>query len=173
MTHAPRRGYTRGMALNELLLVTGRRVLVLAIAATAVTGCAQRSLSPDVYSRDDAGRIHSNEFGEVVELREVPIEGRSSVIGTYGGGYVGAAAGGAVGDGAGQDIAEAVGAVAGAVVGQRAEEAATRTDGLEITVRLDSGRLITIVQGADVAFVEGERVRVMTAGNGRGRIVKY
>lgn len=148
-----------------------RTLGAIALALT-LAGCALPSLSPDVYGRSDAGRIHNQRLGEVVMLRSVPISGRSGVIGTYGGGYIGAAVGGTVGDGGGENVAEAVGAVAGAVAGQKAEEVATRSQGLEITVKLDDGDTITLVQGADVPFEVGERVRVLISGNERGRIQK-
>jgi outer membrane lipoprotein SlyB len=57
-----------------------------------------------------------------------------------------------------------VGAVAGGVAGQAAEQAATGTTGLEITVRLDSGQLIAVVQEAEESFRPGERVRVLRGG---------
>jgi outer membrane lipoprotein SlyB len=58
-------------------------------------------------------------------------------------------------------VASVVGAVAGGVAGQAGEQLATGKTGLEITVRLDSGQLIAIVQEADEAFKPGERVRVL------------
>lgn len=37
-------------------------------------------------------------------------------------------------------------------------------NGIEITVRLDSGRLIAITQAADESFRVGDRVRVLSGG---------
>ena len=45
-----------------------------------------------------------------------------------------------------------------------AEEAVTRKDGVEITVKLDSGRVLAITQAADEEFRVGDRVRVLTGG---------
>jgi outer membrane lipoprotein SlyB len=54
--------------------------------------------------------------------------------------------------------------VAGGVAGQAAEQGATRQTGLEITVKLDSGRLIAVTQAADESFKPGDRVRVLSDG---------
>jgi outer membrane lipoprotein SlyB len=58
--------------------------------------------------------------------------------------------------------------MAGSVV----EEKATQQRGLEITVQLDSGEVIAIVQAADVSFDEGDQVRVLRRPNGEARVVQ-
>ena len=57
-----------------------------------------------------------------------------------------------------------VGAVVGGIAGSAAEEGITRKDGIEITVKLDSGSLVAIVQEADEQFQPGERVRLLESG---------
>lgn len=42
--------------------------------------------------------------------------------------------------------------------------------GVEVTVKLDSGRTMAVVQGADISFAPGQRVRVMI-GQGTTRVV--
>ena len=46
----------------------------------------------------------------------------------------------------------------------------TAQPGLEITVRLDSGRVIAVTQGMDERFYQGDRVRVLTAPDGTVRV---
>ena len=77
---------------------------------------------------------------------------------------VGGVAGSNVGGGKGSIIGTVVGAVAGGLAGSAIEEGVTRREGVEITVRLDGGRLLAIVQEADEAFRPGERVRVLSGG---------
>jgi outer membrane lipoprotein SlyB len=48
----------------------------------------------------------------------------------------------------------------------------TRQQGLQITVRLDSGRTIAVTQAADEAFRPGDRVRVLSGG-GVTRVQHY
>ncbi|HWT27941.1 MAG TPA: hypothetical protein VN084_00405, partial [Methylophilaceae bacterium] len=66
--------------------------------------------------------------------------------------------------GAGQAIATVVGAIVGGIAGAAAEEGITRKDGIEITVKLDSGPLVAIVQEADEVFQPGEKVRLIESG---------
>ncbi|MCZ6500542.1 MAG: hypothetical protein O6844_08670, partial [Gammaproteobacteria bacterium] len=66
----------------------------------------------------------------------------------------------------------AVGGVVGAVAGQAIEKKITEQDGLEITIEMDNGRVIAIVQAATVDFVDGERVRVLTGRGDRARVLK-
>ena len=71
-----------------------------------------------------------------------------------------------IGGGRGRDIATVAGAVAGGIAGQRVEESASRRQGVEITVRLDSGIMISVVQEADPNqdFWPGQPVRVLGQG---------
>jgi outer membrane lipoprotein SlyB len=62
--------------------------------------------------------------------------------------------------------------VAGAVAGQAIEERATREDAWQITVELESGRTIAVVQAQDQAFQIGERVRVYMRRDGAARVGK-
>lgn len=142
---------------------------LIAIAATlALTGCAP-SLSGSVYSRDQARTEQSVRIGTVESVRQVQIEGTRSGVGATAGAVIGGIAGSGVGSGRGSQVGAVVGAVAGGVAGQAGEQMATGKAGLEITVRLDSGQLIAIVQDSDEAFRPGERVRVLS-GRGTTRV---
>ena len=48
--------------------------------------------------------------------------------------------------------------------GAAVEEGVTRQKGVEITVKLDSGRMLAITQAADEEFRVGDRVRVLSGG---------
>lgn len=138
-------------------------VLAAFLAALVASGCAP-SKSGSVYTRDEARREQSVRMGVVESVRHVQIEGTRSGVGPAAGAAVGGIAGSGVGNGRGSAAAAVVGAVAGGVAGQAAEQAVTRRDGLEITVRLDNGRMVAIVQEADEAFKPGERVRILSNG---------
>jgi len=139
-------------------------VTLSAAAALAVlAGCAP-SKSGSAYTRDEARREQSVRMGVVESVRQVQIEGTRSSVGPAAGAVVGGVAGSGVGSGRGSAVASVLGAVAGGVAGQAAEEAATRRTGVEITVRLDGGRMVAIVQEADEAFKPGERVRILSDG---------
>lgn len=139
-----------------------RCFLVLALLGI-LAGCAS-SNSGSVYSRDEARRVQTVKTGTVESVRSVKLEGTKSPVGTIAGGAVGGIAGSSVGSGRGSSIAAVIGAVAGAVAGSALEEVATRKDALEITVKLDGGGMVAIVQEADEAFNAGDRVRIVEHG---------
>jgi outer membrane lipoprotein SlyB len=61
------------------------------------------------------------------------------------------------------------GAILGGVIGQNVEQSANERRGEEITVLLDSGRYLAVVQEADESFRPGDRVRVLS-GRGNTRV---
>lgn len=141
-------------------------LLPLAIVSA---GCASGLGSGD-YKRREARRVYEVKMGVVENVRNVRLEGTESGVGAVAGGAVGGIAGSSVGGGKGQAIGAVLGAVAGGVAGAAAEEALTRKPGLEITVRLDSGRTIAVVQeDTGEHFAVGDRVRILESG-GQARV---
>ncbi len=149
-----------------------RHSLVILFTALALSACTIPGPTPDAYGRSQSARAYGVKYGEVAMVRSVPLPGRSTAVGRTGGTIVGAVVGSTVGDGVGQIIASSAGAVVGAVAGEHVEEAVTRKDGLEITVRMDDGAVVTVVQEATVEFVAGERVRILMRANDQPSILK-
>lgn len=139
-------------------------LLAAAVAAASVLSACAPSMSGGAYSRGEARREQSVRMGVVESVREVQIEGTRSGIGPAAGAVVGGIAGSNVGQGKGAAVGAVLGSVAGGVAGQAAEQVATRKTGLEITVKLDGGRLVAITQEADEAFRPGDRVRIISDG---------
>lgn len=137
--------------------------VLLVLPFLALGGCASGVGGKD-YSRDQARVVQQVQMGVVESVREVNIEGTKTPIGAGAGAVVGGVAGSTVGGGRGSIVGATVGAVLGGVGGAAAEEAVTRQKGVEITVKLDSGRLIAVTQAADEAFRVGDRVRVLSGG---------
>lgn len=143
-----------------------RLVKLIAVAAASVavlSGCAS-SMSGGAYSRGQARQVQEVKMGMVESVRHVKIEGTKSSVGTGAGAIVGGIAGSNIGSGKGSTVGMILGAVAGGVAGSMIEEGATGKDGLEITVRLDNGRMIAVTQEADEQFRVGERIRVLSGG---------
>jgi len=146
--------------------------LILVSTVALLTGCAS-SKSGDVYTRDQARYEHTVRVGVVNSVREVQLEGTKSPVGGLAGAAVGGIAGSTIGGGKGAAIAAVVGAVAGGLLGGNIEESATRKPALEITVKLDNGQLVSIVQEGHAAeFRPGDRVRVLS-GRGESRVSRY
>ena len=137
----------------------------ISLLTVGLTGCVS-GLQGSTYSRSEARQVQEVEFGTVLSTNPVGIEGKQSGAGQLPGAIIGGGAGSSVGEGKGQQIFTILGAVGGAVVGSMIEEQATRTQGLELTIKMDSGKTLSIVQEVDNVnvFREGQRVRVLTQG---------
>ncbi|MDD4880167.1 MAG: glycine zipper 2TM domain-containing protein [Gallionellaceae bacterium] len=147
-------------------IITGSALILVAILSA---GCTSGLGSSD-YQRSDTRRAYEVKMGVVESVRSVQIEGSKSGVGTATGAVVGGVAGSNIGQGKGAIVGALLGAVAGGVAGKAIEEGTTKKNGLELTVRLDSGRTIAIVQedkGED--FRVGDRVRLLESG-GEARV---
>jgi outer membrane lipoprotein SlyB len=139
------------------------RLLAVGILSIFLAACAS-SNSGSVYSRDDARRVQTVKMGIVESVRSVKLEGTKSPVGTVAGAAVGGVAGGSIGRGSGSIVGAVIGAVAGGLAGSAIEEGVTRKDALEITVKIDGGALVAIVQESDEQFRAGDRVRLIENG---------
>ena len=148
-----------------------RNIVLFLTVAVLLSGCAS-SKSGEVYTRDQAQRVQTVRLGVVEFVKEVRVEGSKSGIGAAAGGIIGGVAGSTVGGGKGSTLAALGGAIGGALVGNVAEEKITDFAGLEITVKLDNGEVLAVVQKNDVMFAIGERVRVLTGRGGITRVEK-
>ncbi len=128
-----------------------------------LAGCAS-SKSGDVYTREQTRQVQTVKMGVIESVRLVKIEGTKSPVGTATGAVVGGVAGSTMGGGKGKILTTVAGAVAGGLAGSAAEEYITKKDGVELTVKLDNGGLIAIVQEATEEFHPGDRVRVLEGG---------
>lgn len=142
---------------------------LLLAGSTLLTSCAS-SRSGQVYSRDQARQEMSVHYGTVREVRPVQIEGTKSGVGAVAGGVAGGVLGSQIGGGSGRIVGGVLGALGGAAAGAMVEEGVTKTNGLEITVELDNGEILTIVQKDDLAFYTGDRVRVLRSNDGSSRV---
>lgn len=139
------------------------------VAGTLLLAGCPAGLGGKDYSRSQARTVQEVQMGVVESVREVLIEGTKTPVGAGAGAVVGGVAGSTVGGGKGSVVGATVGAVLGGLGGAAAEEAVTRQKGVEITVKLDSGRMLAITQAADEQFRVGDRVRVLS-GSGTTRV---
>jgi len=149
--------------MKSLTLGSGAALVTLA-AMLSLAGCAP-SRSADVYHRGEALRAQTVEFGTIESLRPVMIEGGQTGVGIVGGAALGGIAGSTIGGGTGQVAAAVAGAILGGMAGSAIEKDVTKANGVEVTVRLDSGRIVAIIQeGSGGEFRPGDRVRVTSDG---------
>lgn len=148
----------------------GKSIACFGALGLLAAGCASEP-SASSYSRAQARTAYNIEYGEVVEVRVVTIEGEPGVLGTWGGASVGRAVGVvSTSSRNGNILGAAVGGVAGAVAGRAIESKVRELEGLEITVQLDGAGAIAVVQADDIDFAPGDRVRVLMGRDGSARV---
>jgi len=150
--------------LRKLIIVISS-VIGLAVFG----GCASNHL--DTVPRSASATTQTIDIGTVIAVRDVNIEGNSTNLGTYGGGIMGSAIGSTIGRGDGSTIAAAAGAVGGAIVGQKIEKNLTKKIAQEITVEMDDGgRVVVVQEKLEPVFSAGDRVSVLESRAGYSRI---
>ena len=141
--------------------------LAASLACVAVVaGCAHPGMGSADYRYYQARGEQSVRFGVVESVRDVRLGAYDTGVGTATGAVLGGIAGSHVGRGNGEVAGALAGAVLGGIIGQNVERSNNERPGLEITVQLDSGKYVAVVQGADETFRAGDRVRVLSAGRG-------
>ncbi len=140
-----------------------------ALACAVLLGaCAYPAGSGDYRGYEVRGE-QSVRFGVVDNVRPVRILPRDTGVGTAAGAVLGGVAGSHVGGGSGQVAGAIGGAILGGIVGQNVEKSTNERPGVEVTVLLDSGKYVAVVQDADERFRPGDRVRVLS-GRGATRV---
>lgn len=142
-----------------------KTVLAAAALATVLTGCGAPGMGGGSYSRDQARREQTVRMGHVESVREVKLEGTRSGVGPAAGAVAGGVAGSSIGRGRGSALGAIAGAVIGGVAGQAAEQGITAKQGVEVTVKLDNGTMVAVMQEADETFRPGDRVRLLSDGS--------
>jgi outer membrane lipoprotein SlyB len=100
-----------------------------------------------------------------VEIKPDEEPGAGALLGGVGGGLVGSM----FGKGGGKVLTTAAGAAVGGLAGHMIQNKAK--DGMEYTVKLDSGSIITLTQALPPALSVGQRVFVVNSNRDRSRIV--
>lgn len=151
-----------------------KRILVAsAIAASMlVAGCASPGVGGGDYSRGQVRGEQSVRLGVVEGVRDVTIDANNTGTGTLAGAAIGGIAGSTVGGGRRANAAGAIaGAVVGGLIGNSIEKNNNDRLGVEVTIRLEGGRIIAITQGKDEEFRVGDRVKILS-GQGATRVTR-
>lgn len=141
-----------------------KRIVQLSLvifSAAWLAGCAtpQSSL---VYTPSEARTIQTVKKGTITGIQPVVIQGNQNQLGAIAGGAVGAAAGHAMGEGRGNTLTTILGAVGGAIAGSQIQKQANTQKAFQLTIKLDSGQTVSVVQSADQKFYVGERVHLIS-----------
>ena len=140
------------------------RALGAAMLAAALAGCAY-NYGPGDYRGYEARGEQSVRFGVVDSVRDVRIQPRDTGVGSTAGAFAGGIAGSNVGGGNGQIVGAIGGAIIGSILGHNIERQTNEVPGVEVTVLLDTGKYISVVQEATESFRAGDRVRILGGRN--------
>ena len=140
-----------------------KSVAAMALCAGVLGACAYPGMGSGDYRRYEARGEQSVRFGVVESVRDVKIDPYDTGVGTAAGAVLGGVAGSHAGGGSGQVAGAIAGAILGGVIGQNVEKSANERKGVEVTVLLDSGKYVAVVQEGDEDFRSGDRVRVLSA----------
>jgi outer membrane lipoprotein SlyB len=135
-------------------------------AVIGLANCAQRP-SQNTYTNEEVGKSSAISFGTILSTRQVDIIGNNTGAGGLIGTGVGAGVGSYAASGSGEGWAIAGGAIAGAIIGTVAEQAAVNRIGIEYTVVLESGVMLTLVQDLvknELPIPQGTAVIVQNTG---------
>jgi outer membrane lipoprotein SlyB len=137
--------------------------LLIMFPVTALMA-ASASANPNNFNSNQAGRAQTVQMGTVYAVRDVTIQNDGTRTGNVTGAALGGIAGSTLGSGR---RANTAGAIGGAVAGRAVGNAVTASNqpGVEITVRLESNLLMSVVQaGNSNEFRVGDAVRVTNDG---------
>ncbi len=145
-----------------------RAVGVCLLMAAILPGCASRG--GQTYNDRDIRRVQTAQYGTIADVTEVQVEDDPTLFGPVVGGVAGGVLGSVFGSGAGKVLTTLGGAAGGALFGGLVESSARSYSATQLTIDLESGENIVIVQGNDEYFAKGDPVRVILLGNGKARV---
>jgi outer membrane lipoprotein SlyB len=104
---------------------------------------------------------------EKVEPVTIDASTQSNAIGTIAGAAIGGILGSKVGGGSGSDIAAIGGGLLGGYAGSKTAEATAKRNGVNLTIRMEDGKIISIVQEANpnMIFQPGQAVQINMYGS--------
>ncbi len=130
--------------------------LISFVVLLVFAGCTNSGTS--TYSGKDYSQIKEILVGDIIEIRNVTIEGEG--VGTILGTVIGGVLGSTMGKGAGETLTT----IGGAVVGGAAGKQLNKKEAQELIITLDSRKdIVVISKGTN--FSVGQRVRIIKNGN--------
>jgi outer membrane lipoprotein SlyB len=135
---------------------------LLLVAALLFSSCGGKQ-----YADGDLRDVEAVRPGRVADVAEVLVKEEKSLAPAVAGGVIGGMLGSCFGMGTGREIFALAGVAAGVYLGHGSDATYRFYPAVQLTVELDGGRTIMVVQGDTEYFVRGDRVRVVGLGDGR------
>jgi len=138
-----------------------------------IFSCTNMSYQPDVVSKSDVQKQQYVVLGSILEITKVTIEGDREA-GAVAGALIGGAAGQSITDSEPEsDIASIVGGLVGSAAGAEIGSNLTKKEGLELLIKTDNGKLISIIQEVSkYDFKINQKVQIIKR-NGKSRVLPF
>lgn len=153
------------------------KLLYTLILSALLIGCIGPNpygASNQQYSSSEANQRLQVSNGIIIDLQAVTIDSEGNVVGKIAGGLIGGIAGSSVGGGRGSSAAAIAGAVVGGIIGSKADALYTQENGVQITVQMNNGDVLSIVQevNENVLFRKGDHVTLVRSAAGKTRVIQ-
>ena len=138
-----------------------------------IFSCTNMSYEPDVVRKSDVQKQQYVVLGSILEITKVTIEGDREA-GAVAGALIGGAAGQSITDSEPEsDIASIVGGLVGSAAGAEIGSNLTKKEGLELLIKTDNGKLISIIQEVSkYDFKINQKVQIIKR-NGKSRVLPF
>jgi outer membrane lipoprotein SlyB len=137
----------------------------LLIIGLLFSGCGSKK-----YSDGDIRTVEGVYHGTVLDVTDVVVEEDPSLVGPLVGGAAGGLVGSAFGAGTGRLLFTLGGAALGSAAGGGTDAFKRRYRAAQITMELDNGGALVVVQRNDEYFVRGDKVRIISLGDDRASV---
>ncbi|MEX3072938.1 glycine zipper 2TM domain-containing protein [Vibrio alginolyticus] len=146
-----------------------KAAMMIALTIFTLGGCTSPNPYGDAYGSADTRKVQQVYYGTVVKAEPVTIDAstQANAIGTVAGAAIGGILGSGVGGGSGSDIAAIGGGLLGGYLGSKTAEETAKRNGVNLTIKLDDGKMIAIVQEANpnMIFQPGQAVQINMYGS--------
>ncbi|CAE6896013.1 Outer membrane lipoprotein [Vibrio sp. B1FLJ16] len=143
--------------------------MMIALTIFTLGGCTSPNPYGDAYGSADTRKVQQVYYGTVVKAEPVTIDAstQANAIGTVAGAAIGGILGSGVGGGSGSDIAAIGGGLLGGYLGSKTAEETAKRNGVNLTIKLEDGKMIAIVQEANpnMIFQPGQAVQINMYGS--------
>lgn len=143
--------------------------MMIVLSLFALGGCTSPNPYGDAYGSADTRKVQQVYYGTVVKAEPVTIDAstQANAIGTVAGAAIGGILGSGVGGGSGSDIAAIGGGLLGGYLGSKTAEETAKRNGVNLTIQLEDGKIIAIVQEANpnMIFQPGQAVQINMYGS--------
>ncbi|MDR0827849.1 MAG: glycine zipper 2TM domain-containing protein [Desulfovibrio sp.] len=139
-------------------------LLALALSLASLSGCGGDRRS---YSDGDLRSTEAVRMGKILDVSDVMVREEKSLAPAVAGAAIGGLLGSYFGTGTGREILGLAGAALGGYIGYQDDLSHRVYKAMQLTIELESGTTILVVQGYTEYFVRKDRVRVIGLGEGR------